>query len=33
MFNIAYIEGYKDFKEDLVKSIEKDIDLDKKGKR
>lgn len=33
MFNIAYIEGYKDFKEDLIKSIEKDIDLDKKGKR
>ncbi len=32
-YNIAYIEGYKDAKRDIVVQMYLDIDLDKKGKK
>lgn len=33
MYNIAYIQGYKDAKKDVIIQIKTDIELDKPGKK
>lgn len=33
LFNISYIEGYKDAKKDILNRIYADIDLDRTGKK